>query len=41
MKLKELEGGILDRITKIQRVFSVLISAAVDVHEEYGVSRSF
>ena len=41
MKLKDLEGGILDRIAKVQRAFPVLISAAVNVHEEYGLSCSF
>ena len=38
---ERLGRGILDRIAKVQRVFSVLISAAVNVHEEYGLSCSF
>ena len=41
MKLKNLEGGILDRLAKVQRLFPALISSVVDVHEEYGLSRSF
>ena len=41
MKLKDLDGGILDRLAKVQRFFPDLISPAVDVHEEYGLSRSF
>ena len=41
MKLKDLEGGILGRIAKVQRVFRVLISTAVDVHVEYDLSCSF
>ena len=41
MKLKDLEGGILDRLAKVQRFFPVLISHAVDVHKEYDLSRSF
>ena len=41
MKLKDLEGGILDRLAKVQRLFPVLISSAVDVSEEYGSYRSF
>ena len=40
-KLKNLEGGILDRLAKVQRLFPALISSVVDVHEEYGLSRSF
>ena len=41
MRLKNLEGGILDRVARVQRNFPLLIGATVDVHEEYGVSRSF
>ena len=38
---ERLGRGILDRIAKVQRVFHVLISAAVNVHVEYGLSCSF
>ena len=41
MKLKNLEGGILDRVARVQRSFPFLIGAIVDVYEEYGLSRSF
>lgn len=30
MKLKDLEGRILDRLTKVQIIFLVLISSSVD-----------
>ena len=39
--LKNLEGGILDRVARVQRNYLFLIRATVDVHEEYGLSRSF
>ena len=41
MKLKDLEGGILDRLANVQRFFPVLISSGIDEHEEYGLSCSF
>ena len=36
-----MEGGILDRVARVQRNYLFLIRATVDVHEEYGLSRSF
>ena len=41
MKLKDLEGIMLDRFAKVQRLFPTLITSAVDAHEEYGLSCSF
>ena len=41
MKSKDLEVDILDRIAVIQRRYPDLIRPGVEVHEEYGLSRSF
>ena len=41
MKLRNLEPFILDRIARVQRSFPELIRESVDVHDEYGLSRSF
>ena len=41
MKLKNLEGEILDRVEKVQRYFPLWISALVGVYEEYGLTHSF
>lgn len=41
MKLKDLESCILDRIAKVQTNYPELISSSVNVHEEYGLPRSF
>ena len=39
MKLKDLKVRILDILAKVQIIFHSLISSAVDVHEEYDLSR--
>ena len=36
-----MEPDILDRIDRIQARYPDLIRASINVHEEYGVSRSF
>ena len=41
MKIKDLEGGIFNKLAKVQKIFPALISSSIDVHEEYGLSRSF
>lgn len=41
MKLKDLKVRILDILAKVQIIFPSLISSAVDVHEEYDLSRLF
>lgn len=41
MKLKHLEPFISDRIARVQSYFPELIRDSVDVHEEYGLFRSF
>ena len=41
MKSKELKVDILDRIAIIQQGYPDLIRPGVEVHEEYGLSRSF
>ena len=41
MRLKNLEGGILDKIARVQRDYPLLIWATVDLYEGYGLSRSF
>ena len=38
---KDLENDILGRIARIQHSYPELIRGVVDVHEEYGLSRSF
>ena len=37
----DMEPGILDRIERVQTGYPDLIRTSIDVHEEYGVSRSF
>ena len=37
----ELEPDVLDRIERVQTRYPELIRTSIDVHEEYGVSRSF
>ena len=39
--IKLLESDILDRIACVQSKYPELIGSAIDVHEEYGLSRSF
>ena len=39
--LKEFEGEILGRITRVQSYYPRLIMSSIDVQEEYGLSRSF
>ena len=41
MTLKDLKGRILNRITEVQRCFPTLMEPLVNIHEEYGLSRSF
>lgn len=41
MKLKYLESCILDRIARVQTNYSELISSSINVHDEYGLLRSF
>ena len=41
LKLRNLEPFILDRVARVQSSFPDLIRESVDVHEEYGLSRSF
>ena len=41
MRSKDLEVDILDRIARIQQDHPDLIRSGLDVHEEYGLSRSF
>ena len=41
LKLRNLEPFILDRVARVQSSFPDLIRESVDVHEEYGISRSF
>ena len=41
MKLKHLDGRIMDRVARVQRNFLLLIGSTVDVREEYILSRSF
>ena len=41
MLSKDLEVDILDRITRIQQDHPELIRSGLDVHEKYGLSRSF
>ena len=38
---KDLENDILEIIARIQHSYPELIRGVVDVHEEYGLSRSF
>jgi len=40
-KLGNLELFVLDRITRVKSSFTEMIRESVDVHEEYGLSRSF
>ena len=41
MRSKDLEVDILDRIARIQQKYPELIRPGLEVHEEYGISRSF
>ena len=41
MKLRNLEPFVLDWIARVQSSFPEFIRKSVDVHEEYGLSRSF
>ena len=41
MRAKDLKVDILDRIAKIQQRYLDLIRPGLEVHEEYGLSRSF
>ena len=41
MRAKDLEVDILDRIARIQQRYPELIRPGLEVHEEYGLSRSF
>lgn len=41
LKLKGLESYIFDRVARVQSAFPELIRDLVDVHGEYGFSRSF
>ena len=41
MKSKDLEVDILDRIGRIQQRYPELFRPGLEVHEEYGLSRSF
>ena len=41
MRYKDLEIDILDRIARTQQDHPELIRPGLDVHEEYGLSRSF
>ena len=41
LRSKYLEGGVLERITTVQKAAPNLIKSSIDVHEEYGLSRSF
>ena len=37
----DMEPNVLDRIDRIQTRYPDLIRASINIHEEYGVSRSF
>ena len=39
--LKDFDGEILERIARVQSSFPELILSSINVHEEYGLSRSF
>ena len=41
MRAKDLKVDILDRIAKIQQRYLDLIRPGLEVHEKYGLSRSF
>ena len=41
LKLRNFEPFILDRVARVQSSFPALIRESNDVHEEYGLSRSF
>jgi len=41
MKLRTWNPFVLDRIARVQSSFPELIRDSVDVHVEYGISRSF
>ena len=41
MRAKDLEVGILDRIATIQQRYPEFIRPGLEVHEDYGLSRSF
>ena len=41
MRAKDLEVDIFDRIARIQKIYLDFIRPGLEVHEEYGLSRSF
>ena len=41
MRLKDSDGGILNRIVRVKSSYPLLITSSVDVHKEHGLFRLF